>query len=90
MLVSTPASCINIYVDNKNNYCIFYCLCINKKKKKVAWKMQLRTLHLSSLKIRHLFLLLKWKLRTFINHRNITFFYKNINVNFLEICSFIG
>ena len=33
MLVSTPASCINIYVDNKNNYCIFYCLCIKKKKK---------------------------------------------------------
>ena len=31
MLVSTPASCINIYVDNKTNYCIFYCLCIKKK-----------------------------------------------------------
>ena len=37
MLVSTPASCINIYVDNKNNYCIFYCLCINKKNKKKMW-----------------------------------------------------
>ena len=36
MLVSTPASCINIYVDNKNNYCIFYCLCINKKNIKTS------------------------------------------------------
>ena len=34
MLVSTPTSCINIYVDNKSNYCIYYCLCINKKKQK--------------------------------------------------------